>query len=1441
MIISKILLYGSLFTGIFAISTISTVTIKKQIDKTPVRDVVETSDSDDEDDDDYEILIPKTEVTDSELLIANLMEINNLEADINASISYLENEFTISGDAFLCLENLTSPLVDASINIDAAGYYDFNVDATYIDDTIYLSINDKNVKLKTSDINQITSLFNKLQTSIELPEAFQNITLDTILDNLDQTTSERTDEQIIYKMNILEGLPTITVTSDFDHILTGLSFSDYEIEGISISLNVSTNVLPQGANKVVVPENENKVYVDASNYFGLVDQVIDIVAEQKLNLSYDINVSSSEEKLLSTAGRASVDFSNGLLIDIDGCLYNQDKSLSAPYYGGYDGEEIYFSYDNAINLYYETSHIDDLSSSISKLTSNDLFKGLASTLDDISIPLLQFINAKDYHSLIDKYEGIYLSDDLISIKVNNSLLSEDNSSLFINLHIDENGINSVDINNIQLSSFTFDLSLGIDKYQPVSRDLNNFINVSHIDKVLDQFNDLLINKKAAFDIFFDINELNVNGYVQFDLINQQYQLDIDIVDGDSVHNIKLDSIDDNFYLSYNDKINLVVSPNDIQDMLDILLDNITDTDSLLYEYSSKLVDVIENNDFSLDLQSIIFAHPIKQLVAIDDGLNVVINKDLINLDDDLSIKVGLDNHQINSFSTSIDIADKDIAVFIGVKQFNDGDIINDNDKCISADNIINIVKYVEGLGEDSQQAVIQAVKDVIENKQTGVSYSFFVSRDEEEVFTTSGQLDIDFSSLEDLSQLALRLNGNMINNEHDLSSLYDICLLDGTIYFKYISDSSLDASINKDLMISYDIDSINDLINLFKKETSGDTNPALASFLDGLLPDGSTLDAPLFKLIKNNDYLSLLDYFIGIREDGRTLYVDFDAAILGADSGVMELTINVSDNNLLSINIKNIYAFGYNLDCVLSLQDYQQVEVINKDDYSKLDYINDIIKDIKDIIDSEDQKYALSLTGKFADTSFKGSTQFALGSSIDGVKNNYGVVKLAVNSGNTTHYINLDIDNYIADDVTTSIADDGSLDAASAQSLKDSKVMFTYADSELGQPEVVSNRLYGSLSIGSIVDVIDLIKDLATGGDSRFEKYAALLSSDFSNSVLFRILKGDIESILYSNLINEISYKDNTYTVVLDGSILKLNEEDEVSPLTIKVGLNEHKLSTLSINGNILGKDIEINLNRTSWSDSYGRFNVAPSGKKVFDFSNVKTLLNYLLNTAKENDFTITGELSLLDIKNVPVSAQVHISQEKYGDYEYENVFAKVSIDEMPDLENLLLKRYITYYIYEHTEFKDGEPVVYQEVYIDVERKGLFITYEHKSKKLTLDELMEQPVYYIVDYSLGISLGDSSDDGTKNINISTFISDYVFNEATPSWEIVLGTSQLSSLLTDASITISGNQDSGLLSHINASLSVDIIIKPTITLDADLNCKTPISSDVIAEIKNHFRS
>ena len=1445
MFLSKLLIYSTVAGAFFTVSTFTTINITKQLNKTPISNITSNStnlDSEEEEDEDDFSIPDKKETSDQELLIAKLTTFGNMEANVNLDITYQDYQINIQGDAFVSLESLLSPKVNANLKLIALDYIESDISATYINDTIYLSIDDRNVKLATSDISAIIDLFNN-ESEVTLPNAFSNIDANSLLVNLGKMTAEKEKDEIIYTCNLIDNLPPVTFKSDLDHNLTGIEMKNVTFGDAVISLEATTNILGFGKNKVAIPESSDNPYIDASNYFGIIKQVKDYISNPQFDIAYNVDIKKDNNDFISTSGEAYLDLNNDIKFNIEGNLYNEDKSLSSPYVIGYLNQYGYLSYQDDIKLKYDIGHFEDLKSSFSSLISNELISNLLGEFDDISIPLIDIIKTKDYRLIYEKYnKDIEIKDDYISLSFNNTLLNENNDNdIKIKLSIDEEGIKHIYIDELSFDSYSLNLVLEVKPLETYPEiDLSQYNDLSNVDILINQINELLTKQKIAGNVSLKINDLEITGFVQADIKNNDYILDIEIKDNDNVHLVKLDHDESNYYISYNDDINVYLSRLSIKEIMEVVIENINDKESALYSYLSTYLDKVDEIEIpAISLDNILFNDFIEELSINENQINIVIPNNVINMENDLSIDINLDEtKKIKGLSTSLNIDNASIDINIDLKEYDDEyNLINDKStsgKWVNASSCNEVINYASNLSKDSIDNSINQIKKLLADKEVGINYTISLDKGDTHLFSSTGDLYANFLNK---SNISLSLSGDLINKEigKELNKTYDIKYLDNVVYLDY----------NNELKLSYSKAGIEGLINIIKTRLPSSDNDGMTEFLNKILPSTSSINSPLINIIQNEEYYSLVNYFKYFKNNNGYLEIYLDASILGAEKGDIILKIKLDEKGVAELIVEDLYFYGFYFDCNFVLEEYIAPTIEDESSYTSLEYVNDIFNHVLDLM-NEDQ-FAFDITGTVSNSSTNieitsGYTQFYLGKENGNVKQDIGLGSITLLVNDKSHKIDIDVtrnnsETYIPLDNDTEediINNQKNLDK---EALESSYAYFTYND-----------ELKGRFNLASISDTYNLIMDLVNSNDQRFEKFKALLTVDMTNTVIHRILNNqEIELILYNNIINNISYLNNTYSIELNSNLIKEDSSVDVDSLYINLKLDDsHKLDGLNIKGKVLDYDINLTVNLAQYDENYSVLDTSNSDD-YYDFSDMNLFIKYLLNTAKLDDFNIDGSINVTflgwETKSVPVSAKINIQQDNEGK---EHVVGKIQISSIPCIRSPLglLVNYSdeqwdnrTFTIYLNDDY------VYLNV--DYDRMPLIGSrkYYNKNASLTMDEFTSNLGYYLLNYGFGIDqdkINANSDSSENNIKLERLLTNYSYNSN--SWNIGISMSELANtaILGDlkATISTSENDNERILSALNGDMSIATVLGVTIDLAIDSN--DYIGDETYKEINTYIK-
>ena len=648
---------------------------------------------------------------------------------------------------------------------------------------------------------------------------------------------------------------------------------------------------------------------------------------------------------------------------------------------------------------------------------------------------------------------------------------------------------------------------------------------------------------------------------------------------------------------------------------------------------------------------------------------------------------------------------------------------------------------------------------------------------------------------------------------------------------------------------------INELPALFKNEANDESNDSgkLFSFIT---------DSEFVKAAKDGDYSGIIDLLTTLRNDATKFEIGVDLSSLGFEGSEVNLTLDSSSTGkTISIDTNDIKIGNFVLDLGLQTEDYQEVSMLDKDVYQSLSFLPGIFDQVTSILDTKRTGFALegSVLG----------VQDGLGLVIDGsgqfdYGNKYGYgdldikqIKYASNSVDnpwTTHKISLDVRN-------------------DKEDKSQNDIKFVYGDINS------DSNIKGKITVQTILDIIDVVKELIDSDDERFTKFidpimTALCMSAFSDT----ITNGDYLRFAKNDLIKSIDFSDTGIVVTMGGNLFGLAEGNDIQ---IKVNFknvekndetlkNIESLETSLIYGTEAEKQKNIHIklslkdfdeNKLSTIKSYDQTH---ANAKYMDFTSIKLLLRLGINTTKLGYYNLDATVSLtaLNFLNTgDISIGVHIlvdgeTVKLYGKMELPTVVRMLSRHKI-----ILVgvpKNIITEFSFE--TYPDGDPNKTNGVggyfmikkYIDHSlAKDEYIYYKSTSKNfIDGDNILKYILVGMLDLSDTIVDGIGNidlggDSGEKEPGHYTDIlpeDGFSFNgnEENPSWSLVLELGKALNIdaLKTANVTISGKN--GYLAHLDATLEVQASILPlTVSLSADVLNPNPDVHSFPSDIQSSF--
>ena len=744
---------------------------------------------------------------------------------------------------------------------------------------------------------------------------------------------------------------------------------------------------------------------------------------------------------------------------------------------------------------------------------------------------------------------------------------------------------------------------------------------------------------------------------------------------------------------------------------------------------------------------------------------------------------------------------------------------------------------LDRLDDSTINGITTQLKSIFTDKELGASYNIEVRRDNNLTFTTSGALDMATILDNGEEELLFSLAGNMVNHDadHPLNSVYNISMLDDDLYFSY----------QNRLKLHYTRTGYNEVKDIIKGALAD--NEKFQEFANIFMPDNSSQDAPILDIVFNtHNYKELLKYFNGISYQNNNLVIHFDASLLGGDTGDILFTFNTNNNGLSSIEITNVQIYGFTLNGSISLRDYQTVTVNDKANYTQLDGFNRGLSGLLELLD--DNKANLGVGGSFTKdgqtTSFSGSVIFKKTQNID-----WGVGNIIINDKEgRSHDVTIDVTK---DKVNES----------------NSEILFNY-----------NNNMKGYLKLSAISEIYDQFYNAAHKAESRLDKYKSLLLSDISRSTLAKLLQDEIEAILYDDMITSITKNNDGYTIKLNSNFLQKNDVYKSDYIYFDVKLdNAGNFKTLVIRSDkMLDYSFNISITRRAWPVNENQVSRLSKDSSYKNFRELETLTDYLLNTANNMDFTISGKLNIdlkiigfikPDVKDIDMNAYVHIEKDANGE---EKVYSQVKMN-IPyygsTYQNEKEWAGRNFYIY----FTDTEVYLRTETWrnsseksktcYSVENKKILgvrwdrwqknttkwdqVNYEYKDVKLTMDEFFSNVVYYVFNFGFDIEkdLSKYTTD-SSNIDYSNLLNSYSYtNDGTPTWNANINMEELTTkdIFSDLGLTLKGNTSNKTMNSITATLNIDIIkvIQVYLRLDASLTSTSSANTSLVNNIKGYL--
>jgi hypothetical protein len=476
---------------------------------------------------------------------SQLMAMKGVSATINSFSAAMANPQDSANPEVVSLKNAGVQLVmngwpDISFNLDATvvlnGTLSKDIHLSYVDSNLYLSA--LGLKYKTTSENT-DNLFNNIYTLSETAGigSFDIGSIDTskatsLLNNMTYTGDETTGFVFTLPLDDAKS-QIITMASDKDYNLTGVSATNLVLNGVTLNFSITTDLQATIDTASFVP-TDTASYLDIYNSWTMIQKVADLIMKPSFGISMDIAMTKSvtENGVAKTYEVAAI--SGGANLNVSSSLYNGSLSLKAPtestlstdfaslsadkvttqslaasYVGTTDASgvkdgTVYASYNDALNLKMTSSVAEGLIAKIKKdIPAKDLSSSLTlfSFITDSTV--MKALAKGQYETAIAMLEDFKTANNQIIATINLKDLGLGASSKVV-VTLDGNetasSLASIEVSSIEMSNYEMNAKFALTGYTEKSVTPSAYESLDKLPNIYDQFYALSQDIKAEATI-----------------------------------------------------------------------------------------------------------------------------------------------------------------------------------------------------------------------------------------------------------------------------------------------------------------------------------------------------------------------------------------------------------------------------------------------------------------------------------------------------------------------------------------------------------------------------------------------------------------------------------------------------------------------------------------------------------------------------------------------------------------------------------------------------------------------------------------------------------------------------------------------------------------------------------------------------------------------------
>ena len=1285
-----------------------------------------------------------------------------ISLDIDSQLIIDNSKINISGNVNIDFYDKENLKIYSTLLIDLYNKQ-INIKLSILDDTIYLEIDNLKFRAKLSEINElieaISQSFNAYSVRIisnytsGLISNAKNLVqiLNFDISKLNQIIKEininDTNVLLILNKDAIQTSSDISLILNYNEEIESVNVQADLVDNVKLDLNIKTEQTFV-ENEIIESEYTSLKY--AKNLItASLNSVNKILSNNKLALKVKAQLKLNNQ-LINLNGILAIDSSCTYLkinlpIDnkeVDCELYLIDNII----YANIDGLKFYTTI-NDIKEILKILKIDDidLSDTIESLFPKYIIDEIKEfNFESLNLGIIKNIN------ILENSTEIELSKDYIDI----------NSDIQLTLNYD-NLITSLEIFNINLSNVKANLTASLDyDFEIEQLDIDEFNNLTNIDRsinaLLNSLNKILNEKTVAFNLDIHTlvgnNEYNLSGDLFIDFVNVSDIKNIDFTNiiASANLNVSINGVEINLilnlengyaYINFNE-LKLKISIGSIEELITNIsllfkTDYQLDIQNILLSYfdNSILNDILNKNYDKLSLSLI------KSVNSTVNELVITFDKSLLGTNEDITIILTnldnkLDTIKIENFGLGNILFDK-LSMQI-LTNYNYSNVVDSDYFEISGINqlIKSLVNTYNGIYSSKQIIFeIEQLNLYLNDITYQLSGVFYLDYSKAFTINNLGEIFVDIDNLMIYTNLSIiEYNKSFDSNSytHNIELLYDTENL-------YLTYNNLSICID-----TYTIESIFELIAKLTNNENLDIinnieinfNEVIQNILCSINTEEnasnilSTFNANIIK------YLNI---------SNNKLDIIIDKNLLGSSNDI-SLEINYSEK-LGNISLQDLCLNNLSLDIYLNLLTSYNVPNVDITKYSNLnnidEFIDSAVSTIKKI--ERDKRLSFNISSTITNTTYSYDENNMI---VKGVSNNIDILDSSLISVN---WVNAIDDNQSFDINKISIY--AKLDIAI------NTITEYYNNGIVDNSKTNTNSTTHSIEVRFVDNTIYLaynnmkIKLTGEGLDLAINSICEMMQIDIGTNSLNNLINlilnftnnESFTNKLRIEMIKSISLTDSNLSATIDLS--DLNVLEGLNELDFNISYDKESLESININNlNIANFDISsVNINLRDYETVDDLTEEEKSN--YMDISSIGNLIEAVKNTIKFTDFHITGNVDLnlnvigIDVSfNVPIDAYIKVVE---GKIEGKIILGPVPViskvnDDVPYKFGNTISginpgkdRILTVYL------KNNMAYFYR-----TEKVPVFASSDRvyeKKLKVHMDTLLLDPLYYFLDYGLGLS------------------------------------------------------------------------------------------------------